>query len=64
MYDCANNFRVHHPRFTHQEYNGFLIQLSVFHVQHRKHIDITNQHQKHDTHLNCAEHISCVWKDN
>ena len=56
--------RFHHPRFAHQKYNGFLTQLSVFHLQHRKHIDTTDQHQKHNTHLNCAEHICFVWRDN
>ena len=49
--------RFHHPRFVHQKYNGFLIQISVFYLQYRKHIDTADQHQKHNTHLNCAGHI-------
>ena len=56
--------RYHHPRFVHQKYNGFLTQLSVFHFQHRKHIDITDQRQKRNTHLNHTWHIFFVWKDN
>ena len=42
----------------------FCPRLSVFHLQHKKDIDTTDQHQNNNTHLNGAVHICFGWKHN